>query len=597
MKWLIRLLLVGNACGFPWLALPGAFGITKDPGPSIFGPRVMVFDPAMDQGEIQTALDELHEKQKHAQFGEERYALLFKPGEYDLEITVDYYVEAAGLGRVPGDVRINGCVQSVTTTHTNNVTIMFWRSASNFEVHPGKTDEPVYWAVSQAAPYRRMHIFGDVQFDKGGWGSGGLLANSIVEGNARLTTGQQWFTRNSELGSWSGGNWNRTFVGTTGAATEEWPVKPNTVIAETPVIREKPFLTVDDSGNFSVFVPALAHATRGVSWKGGEEAGELVPMESFHIAFPGSDSAASLNKALDCGKHILFTPGIYPLEDTVRISRPDTILLGIGLPTLVPTTGKTALSTDDLPGIILAGLMLDAGLTQSPSLLEIGPPGSDRDHADNPASLHDIYCRVGGAIPGKVETCVVVNSHDVIIDHTWLWRADHGAGAEWEVNTSKHGLVVNGDDVTIHGLFNEHFQEHQTVWNGERGRTYFYQSEIPYDPPSQEKWMSGEKPGFASYKVAGHVESHKAWGLGIYSFFGVRGETDPGVRLHSAIECPEKPGVQFTNVTTFAGGYGGINHTINNSGPRTDVKELKFFNPAGKNPRRLKQSPPSPAGP
>ncbi|NDV61800.1 adenylyl cyclase [Puniceicoccales bacterium CK1056] len=544
----------------------------------------MVFDPAKDQGEIQAILDGLHKQQKHAQFGEERYALLFKPGEYDLDVTVDYHVEAAGLGRVPGDVRINGSVQSVATTHTNNVTIMFWRSASNFEVHPRSTEDLIYWAVSQAAPYRRMHILGDLQFDKGGWASGGLLANSIVEGNARLTTGQQWFTRNSELGSWSGGNWNRTFVGTIGAATEEWPVKPNTVVQRTPVIREKPFLLIDESGGYSVFVPALAHSTHGVSWKDGKEAGELIPINAFHIAFPGTDTAASINEALASGKHILFTPGIYSLEETIRVSRENTIILGIGLPTLVPTNGKTALATDDLPGIILSGMMFDAGLTESPSLLEIGPPGSNRDHADNPSSLHDIYCRVGGAIPGTVETCLVVNSHDVIIDHTWLWRADHGAGAEWEVNKAKHGIVVNGDDVTIFGLFNEHFQEYQTLWNGERGRTYFYQSEIPYDPPSQDLWMSGETLGYASYKVADHVESHHAWGLGIYSFFGVRADSDPGVRLHSAIEGPEKPGIQFTHITTFAGRYGGINHPINDFGPRTDAKELKFFDPASENP-------------
>jgi hypothetical protein len=179
-----------------------------------FGDKVLVFEPDMDTAAMQAAIDGLNRQQAHAQFGSERYALLFKPGEYELDVTVDYYVEAAGLGMTPGDVRINGTVQSVTTTHNNNVTIMFWRAASNFEVRPPANEEPVYWAVSQAAPYRRMHIHGDLQLDRSGWASGGLLANSIVEGEARLTSGQQWLTRNSELGSWKGGNWNRTFVGT-----------------------------------------------------------------------------------------------------------------------------------------------------------------------------------------------------------------------------------------------------------------------------------------------------------------------------------------------------------------------------------------------
>jgi hypothetical protein len=550
-----------------------------------FGPHVLIFDPGMDTAAMQAAIDGLSRQQAQAQFGSGRHALLFKPGEYELDVTVDYYVEAAGLGMKPGDVRIKGSVQSTTTTRNNNVTIMFWRAAGNFEVHPDSRENPVYWAVSQAAPYRRMHIHGDLQFDRSGWASGGLLANSIVEGEARLTSGQQWLTRNSELGSWKGGNWNRTFVGTTGTPPTPWPDEPNTVVATTPVIREKPFLVVEKEDTYSVFVPDLQHGTRGVSWKNGKEAGRRIGLEEFHVAYPGSDTAATLNAALAAGRHLLLTPGIYPLEDALQVTRPDTVILGLGIPTLVPQTGKAALRTADVRGVVLAGFMVDAGLVESPVLIEIGPDSSDADHADNPTSLHDVYCRVGGAIAGKAQACLVINSHDVIVDHTWLWRADHGAGAEWEVSTCANGLIVNGDDVTIYGLFNEHFQEYQTLWNGERGRTYFYQSEIPYDPPDQASYMAGETLGYASYKVADSVHEHAAWGLGIYSFFGVRGDRDPEVFLQSAIECPEGPGIRFTHVTTFAGGFGGIHHSLNDRGPptRVDAKNLRFFeglNPA-----------------
>ncbi|HSH09249.1 MAG TPA: coagulation factor 5/8 type domain-containing protein, partial [Oceanipulchritudo sp.] len=422
---------------------------------------------------------------------------------------------------------------------------------------------------------------GDLQLDLGGWASGGFLANSIIEGRAFLTSGQQWFTRNCELGAWRGGNWNRTFVGTTGASAGKWPTEPDTVVPLTPLIREKPFLVMNNDGTFAVFVPALAHSTSGVSWKDGPEAGELIPLDEFHIAFPGSDTAASINAALASGKHILFTPGIYPLEETIQVTRPGTIVFGLGLPTLIPQTGQTALSTADVPGIKLVGLMFDAGPVESPALVEIGSHEASGDHRDDPTSLHDVFCRVGGAITGKVEACLVVNSNHVLIDHVWLWRADHGAGAKWEINTCRHGLVVNGDDVTIYGLFNEHFQDYQTLWNGERGRTYFSQSEIPYDPPSQDKWMNGEKKGFASYKVADHVREHQAWGLGIYSFFGVRAKADLGVRLGSAIECPKGPGIRFTHVTTFAGWFGGIDHPLNDQGEATNVRDLKFFDGIG----------------
>lgn len=71
-------------------------------------------------------------------------------------------------------------------------------------------------------------------------------------------------------------------------------------------------------------------------------------------------------------------------------------------------------------------------------------------------------------------------------------------------------MIVNGNDVTMYGLMVEHFLEYQTLWNGNGGRTYFYQSEIPYDVPDQASWMShnGTVNGYASYKVADTVTSH-----------------------------------------------------------------------------------------
>lgn len=556
--------------------------VNTRPYDSPFGDNVLLFDPGMDMTAIQNTLDSLHRQQERDEFSKNRYALLFKPGEYDLDVTIDYYMHAAGLGQVPSDVTIHGAVQSISSSVNNRVTIMFWRAAENFLVNPNDLAEPVYWAVSQAAPYRRMHVKGDLQFDLGSWASGGFLANSIVDGQAGLTTGQQWFARNSEFGSWRGGAWNRTFVGSVGTPERGWPVTPVTIVDRTPVVRDKPFLVIDESDNFSVFVPAMERSTKGVTWKDGDEAGKHIPLRDFHIAFPGEDTAATMNAALDRGKHLLLTPGIYELDAPVRVTRADTVVLGIGLATLVPRTGDSAFVTADVGGVVVAGLMVDAGLENSPVLIRIGDPGSDGDQSDNPTSLHDIFCRVGGARSGRADTCLEINSDDVIVDHTWLWRADHGAGAKWIVNRSKHGLVVNGDDVTIYGLFNEHFQEYQTVWNGERGRVYFYQSEIPYDPPDQQSWINGETKGFASYKVADNVHSHEAYGLGIYSFFHVRQEKDPGIRITSAVEAPDRDGISITHVTTFAGRSGGIDHPINLLGEATNVGEVGFYD--GLNP-------------
>ncbi len=554
--------------------------LDTSPYTSKFGKNVLVFDDSMDQDSIKMTLQALHEQQKYNEFGSERYALLFKPGTYDLDITVDYYVQALGLGRYPSDVIINGAVQSITTTSSNNiankVTTMFWRGAENFKVVPPDS-EMIYWAVSQAAPYRRMHVVGDINFDKGSWASGGVLANSIVEGRAGLTSGQQWMTRNSSIGSWEGGNWNRVFVGVEGAPKKTWPDHPITVIDKTPVIREKPFLTFTESNDYAVFVPALLRETSGPSWANHEEDGELIPIASFYIAYPDKDNSTSLNKALTDGMHILFTPGIYKIKETLNVTKPNTVIIGLGLPTIIPQNGEIALATIDIPGVKLAGFMVDAGPKLSPTLIRIGSEDSDADYPDNPTSLHDIYCRVGGSVVGQAETTVTINSNYVIGDHFWLWRADHGVGNEWMDGQNKHGLVVNGDHVTIYGLFNEHFQGYQTLWKGEHGRTYFYQSEIPYHPPSNEAWNDNRKPGYASYKVANNVQNHEAYGLGIYSFFSGEPTVSNNVRLENAMEVPDNSGIIITHISTFAGLQGGINHSINGLGPSTEVGELRQF--------------------
>lgn len=573
----IAILSIANGCS---RSDNNADTLNKSPYTGLLGENVLIFEDTMDIDEIRKTLEALHEQQKYNEFGSERYALLFKPGTYDIDLTIDYYVQAIGLGRYPGDVTINGAVQSITTTSSNNiankVTTMFWRGAENFKVVP-RDGKMIYWAVSQAAPYRRMHVLGDINFDKGSWASGGLLVNSVVEGRAGLTSGQQWMTRNSKIGSWEGGNWNRVFVGVEGAPYDTWPDKPTTVIDKTPVIREKPFLTYTASGGYAVFVPKLLRNTAGPSWINRDEEGELIPLDSFHIAAPDKDNGTSINQALADDKHILFTPGIYKIDKTITITNPNTIILGLGLPTLIPQNGVIAIATDDVPGIKLAGFMVDAGAGYSPTLIQIGTRDSDADYPENPISLHDIYCRVGGAVIGQAETTLTINSNYVIGDHFWLWRADHGVGTEWMDGQNKHGLIVNGDHVTIYGLFNEHFQGYQTFWRGEYGRTYFYQSEIPYHPPSIEQWNDNGKPGFASYKVADSVQNHEAYGLGIYSFFSGEQTVSNNVKLENAMEVPNHPGITITHISTFAGLNGGINHIINGLGPSTESGELKHF--------------------
>ncbi|WBQ02139.1 discoidin domain-containing protein [Kribbella sp. CA-293567] len=546
-----------------------------DPMNPDLGPNVDVFTPATPQAQMQARLDQVAAVQHTNQFGTERNALLFKPGTYTADVNLGFNTQVAGLGLSPDDVNINGHVrveadwlqQGDNPDNKQNATQNFWRSAENLAVTPpnGQIER---WAVAQAAPYRRMHLKGapEIQLWSGGdgWASGGLFADTKIDGRVVSGSQQQWLSRNSEFGSWAGSVWNMVFVGTKGAPANNFPNPSHTVVGSTPQIREKPFLYVDGAGSYNVFVPALRQNTSGTSWSNGPAAGSSISLSQFLVAKP-STPVATINAALDQGKHLLFTPGIYHLNDTIKVTRPNTVVLGIGMATLTPDTGKSVIQVADVDGVKLAGLLIDAGPVNSPVLVEVGPAGSAANHAANPTSLHDVFVRVGGGVHlGRATVSLQVNSNNVIGDHLWLWRADHGDQVAWNLNTADTGLVVNGTDVTMYGLFVEHYQKYQTIWNGNGGRTYFYQNEMPYDVPDQASWSSGGGTrGWAAYKVANSVTSHEAWGVGAYSFF----QTNPSIVADRGFEVPDTPGVRFHSLVSVSlGGVGTIANVINNTG-------------------------------
>jgi len=554
-------LLVGIAAGislsvclFPVLAQ-----VPRNP----FGPSVLVLDPHTSSTEMQSEIDRIYSVQEHNQFGPSRNAILLMPGEYKLDIPIGFYTQVLGLGVTPDDVRVAGNVHADASLPRNNATCTFWRSAEGFSVDP--SGGTMQWAVSQAVALRRMHIAGNLILHQNhGWTSGGWLADSVVDGTVDSGTQQQWISRNVEWNKWTGSNWNMVFVGVNHAPEGEWPNPPFTKIATAPITREKPFLTFRN-GAWSVVVPSLRRDTAGVTWHAGSTPGRNLPLSTFYIAQPGKDTAATLNAALKKGKNLVFAPGIYDLDDTLRVEHRDTVVYGLGFATLRPKTGKTAMHIDDIDGVDVSGVLFDAGLQLSPSLLEIGTQGNHQRHQANPISLHDVFFRVGGADAGNVLDDLAVNADDTLIDHTWIWRADHGNGVGWTTNRSDNGIVVNGNKVTVYGLFVEHHQQYQVLWNGERGRVYFYQSEIPYDPPAQNVWRSApDTNGWASYKVSSNVRNHEAWGLGIYSVF-----RKPNVELTRAIEVPETAGVSFHHIiTTALAQLGAIDYVINNTGER-----------------------------
>ena len=527
-----------------------------------FGPNVIAFEPSTPAAEIQAEVDRVFREMESNQFGDQRYAFLFAPGTYDVDVNVGYYTQVIGLGASPEEVTIRGAVRAEADWFDGNATQNFWRGVEGLAIEPaGGTNR---WAVSQAAAMRRVHVRGALVLDDGGWSSGGFLADSVIDGQVASGSQQQWLTRSSELGSWAGRNWNMVFVGVVNApaGSATFPDPPYTVVDEAPVLREKPYLVRDALGHYSVFVPALRTGARGSTWHDGSHQGRSIPLSEFHIAHAG-DSAASMNEALAAGRHLLVTPGIYRVSEPVEITHAGTVVLGLGLATLLPQGGRTAMTVADVDGVVIAGLLIDAGETSSPLLMQVGPRDSSADHAASPISLHDLYFRVGGAAVGRAEVSLEINSDDVIADHSWIWRGDHTYGIGWDLNTGATGLIVNGDDVTAYGLFVEHYQRYQTLWNGERGRTYFYQNEIPYDVPDQASWMNGSARGYAAYRVADHVTTHEAWGLGSYCFFS----SNPSVVLDRSFEVPRATGVRMHHMVSVSlGGRGTIAHVINDTG-------------------------------
>lgn len=542
-----------------------------------WGKDVFIMRPTDDMDSIHHAVERIHTHMFHEQFGKDKYAVFFMPGDYRQAgtLNVPYYMHLAGLGRTPYEVKVSN-VHTPAPLPNDNGTCTFWRSLENISVIGPETyeeNETFLWAVSQAAPIRRVYSERTVKNQwRSGWVSGGFTADCHFMAAAGSDGQQQWYTRNTHLekgrGQFREGSWNFMFQGVelgTGADAStyvnNWDRGGNvTFIPTTPVLREKPFLFIGEDGSYKVFRPALRRDAVGTSYtRDNMGKGNILDVEKeFFIASPGT-TAAQINQQLERGKHILFQPGMYTLDEPIHVKKANTIVMGIGWATLIPSekNPESALIVDDQDGISICSLLFDAHYS-SHTLMKVD--GGRNDHAENPILLSDVFFRVGGfrSAPVHVDCALEINANHVIGDHFWIWRADHGVkeSVGWEINTARNGLRVTGDDVTIYGLFNEHFQEYQTLWEGERGRTYFYQCETPYDALHQERYMSenGTRCGYAAYKVADHVNTHEASGLGIYDVYF---KTD--IKMENSMEVPEKPGIRI---------YHACNVSISDDGPR-----------------------------
>src|SRR6185437_11278967 len=540
---------------------------------STFGPNVCVFTPAMSQSAVQADLNAIATAQVPvaSQFNSNRYSVFFQVG---------YYEQVAGLGALPSDTVVNGAIDvfnNLCTAGTQdcNADDNFWRSLSNLDLNvdlpattpayappavdafgAGCDNTGEFWAASQAAPIRRTIINGSVLFQdycaNNNFASGGFIADSQVSGDLSFLGNQQFMVRNSSIGGAAGcpnGLWNMVYSGVQGAPAPAFSgqCQQNTVLAASPVTEEEPFLYTDASGAFNVFVPSLQKSSSGTSWGSGTEAGKSLPLSSFFVATPGT-SVAAIDAALLTGKNLILTPGVYNVSAPILVSRPGTVVLGLGFATLVPQHGVTPMVVAPNTGVKVSGLIFDAGSANSPVLLSVGTPLPAAGSASDPDTIQDVFFRVGGAetMGTSATVSLLDNASNSIIDDVWAWRADHGNDVGWTANKGDTGLVVTGNNVTAYGLAVEHYQKSEVVWTGQSGTTVFFQNELPYDPPSQSVWNeSSTFSGYPAFQVGSAVKTFHGFGMGSYVVFI---NTPATLNVTEAFQAPKVPGVSFTDV-------------------------------------------------
>ncbi|CAE6967571.1 unnamed protein product [Symbiodinium natans] len=524
-----------------------------------FGPNVIVLEPGEASTQVEERLQSFYEQwiswDEDAQFGDHRTAILLKPGEHQVDINLWYYVGVYGLGKSPLDVvarhgpRGEGLrVEQQPASYPGGPllpnTNTFWRTIENVHVAQDKLD----FFVSQAAPLRSVRVDGNVHLSGGGtdWTSGGALMNSDIIGEPVTGTQQQWYTRGTTMrpydhpagqGSYacvgcidrdSGLPFYNSFNFDEHRADQTFH-KGLTYAAAPEVFAEKPYIFFDE-GTYKLRIPEVLNNHAGPDW----QTGSTVEFDQVFLTKEGT-TAAEINAAIAAGMHIVITPAVYYLEEPIVIDHPNTVILGLGFATLIPQklpvfVGRGVIEVGNVDGVRLAGVFVQAGPQDSSdfskavgALVRWGKPENPyAGKKSNPGFIYDFIARVGGPDhqPVGVANMLEINNGWVVGDNLWLWKADHcvsNSGALCKPQRYvNHCLVVNAENVHMYGLMAEHANEDVCVWNGEYGKTIFYQSEFKYTLGEASKpgtWQ--DVPHAVSYRV--NAINHEAAAFGIYA--------------------------------------------------------------------------------
>ncbi len=119
----------------------------------LFGENTYVYSPADHKARVGMEVNQLHEQMFGQEFSPNRYALLFKSGDYKDAglLKIPFYVQIAGLGKVPYDVAVSN-IHTPPHLADGNGTCTFWRAAENLSVigpESYEEEQTFKWAVSK----------------------------------------------------------------------------------------------------------------------------------------------------------------------------------------------------------------------------------------------------------------------------------------------------------------------------------------------------------------------------------------------------------------------------------------------------------------
>jgi hypothetical protein len=485
----------------------------------------------------------------------------------------------AGLGESPCDVVINGALFV-----QNGGLIPSFQALENMTLNPIEANTPahtMHWGTSQGAVSRRVNFLGNVEISDletgGGPSYGALFDNSnivgkILGGNTENVStspveptgsgGQGnnlYNVQDSRIGGFSAYGLLYQFSGVEGAPRDDFgpgsdggPGGDISVLDEIPVVREPPFVYWDSAtSSFKVFSPNAQYNQRGFDWTANAHTGTILPLSSFYIANPATDTAATLQAQLNAGKNLLLNPGTYNLSAMLTISRRNHVVLGLGIADLLSAAGvQTLRIADAATNTVLTGLQLDGTAPADPSTapeyqVQIGVNGGTGS-SQNPTTLDDVD------VASAATTGAVINQDNVIWDESE--SGTNGAAqtaAAWATDAYSYGVVVNGDHVTLQSLYVEGHKKTQITWNGNDGQVEFLEDEPPYFPyyptpnvvPSTWE-MNADFAGWPGVMISSKVTKFSLDGYVTNQIF----ENGCDCQMTAAIVTPLKAGIQFRNV-------------------------------------------------